>query len=68
MTTATLLASIRKGHQDHAGNPAVNCDACRLLELVDRQRTAMERVMEMASKSQLDPAGVNRVLQEVMGR
>ena len=68
MTTATYLAGLRKAHQEHSGNPSHACETCRVLEILDRHRTAMERVMEMATKSQLDPAGVNRVLQEGMGR
>lgn len=67
MSTQAQIARIRARHSDHAGNPSVDCDACRALKLLDQAMEALDRIQEMASKSQLDPASVTAVVKAGKG-
>lgn len=61
------VQAIRARHEDHAGDPGHACDACRLLGLLDRAYGAMDRVQELVSKSQFDPAAMTGALREGRG-
>lgn len=58
MPIPVLIEAIRQRHAEHAADQARGCDACRLVEQLDRAREALVRIQEMSSKAQWDPAAV----------
>lgn len=67
MSTTTIIAAIKGRHSDHSGDPNRQCDACKAVELLDKARTALDRVGEAAAKNQLDPVSVAEIVKEGRG-
>jgi hypothetical protein len=68
LSALTVLTKIQATHAPHRPDPSNDCDVCRLLDMVERQREAMQRVIEGFTKSQVDPLGMSKVLQSGLGR
>ena len=68
MSTMTILAKMHATHDPHRNDPNQPCDACRLLEMLDKQREAIQRVLEWNSKGQYDQAAFSQTLQDGLGR
>jgi hypothetical protein len=66
MSTQTILTKIRADHQPHSMNQAEACDACRLLDMVDKRNDAIGRCLEWISKSQIDPISMSQTLLEAV--
>lgn len=67
MSTQSLINAIKGRHQPHAANPSIDCDACRLLRILDVQRDAFDRIQELVSKSQWDAAAFTAVIKTGRG-
>lgn len=63
-----MLAKVRSEHLPHSGDPGVQCDACRLLDLVDKHRTAMQTLQERVSKGQYSQEDFATILRDGLGR
>lgn len=68
MSTMTQLAKYHLDHDPHANDQSNPCDACRLLELVEKHREAMKRVLEWTVKGQWDQGAFSAALLEGLGR
>lgn len=68
MSVLTMLAKVRTEHLPHAGDPGAVCDACRLLELVDKHRLAMQTLQERVSKGQYSQEDFSAILRDGLGR
>lgn len=56
--TGRLLQQLHERHDAHAAQPAGQCDACLAIALAERARDSLQRIQEMSSKGQFDPAAI----------
>lgn len=67
MSTYTTIQALRSRHGGTTTCEPGNCDACTLLELLDKSREALAELQERNAKGQYDQQGFAATIREGLG-
>jgi hypothetical protein len=67
MSTATFILGLRAKHSSGRTCQPNECDTCKLMEVLDNHRQALERLQELNSKGQYTQEGFASVIREGLG-